>query len=139
MQKEEKELELKMMEIQTRQMEAQVRLKEIESKERIADKQLERDGYIAALEDQFRKLKLNQETYVADTKNLTNKEIETNKMMIELEKISAETQNKEKILELKEKDRVSREDLALLKMQTEEKEKEIKDELELDRSVLISE
>jgi hypothetical protein len=137
-QKEEKELELKMMEIQTRQMEAQVRLKEIESKERIADKQLERDGYIAALEDQFRKLKLNQETYVADTKNLTNKEIETNKMMIELEKISAETQNKEKILELKEKDRVSREDLALLKMQTEEKEKEIKDELELDRSVLIS-
>jgi hypothetical protein len=127
------------MEIQTRQMEAQVRLKEIESKERIADKQLERDGYIAALEDEFRKLKLNQETYVADTKNLTNKEIETNKMMVELEKINAETQNKDKILELKEKDRISKEDLALLKMQTEEKEKEIKDELEFDRSVLISE
>jgi hypothetical protein len=139
MQKEEKELELKAMEIQTRQMEAQVRLKEIESKERIADKQLERDGYIAALEDQFRKLKLNQETYVADTKNLTNKEIETNKMMIELEKISAETQGKDKVLELKEKDRISKEDLALLKMQTEEREKEIKDELELDRSALISE
>lgn len=139
MQKEEKELELKEMEIQTRQMEAQVRLKEIESKERIADKQLERDGYIAALEDQFRKLKLNQETYVADTKNLTNKEIETNKMMIELEKIGAETQGKDKVLELKEKDRISKEDLALLKMQTEEREKEIKDELELDRSFLISE
>lgn len=139
MQKEEKELELKMMEIQTRQMEAQVRLKEIESKERIADKQLERDGYIAALEDEFRKLKLNQETYVADTKNLTNKEIETNKMMVELEKINAETQSKDKILELKEKDRISKEDLALLKMQTEEKEKEIKDELEFDRSVLLSE
>jgi hypothetical protein len=136
---EEKELELKMMEIQTRQMEAQVRLKEIESKERIADKQLERDGYIAALEDEFRKLKLNQETYVADTKNLTNKEIEANKMMVELEKINAETQSKDKILELKEKDRISKEDLALLKMQTEEKEKEIKDELEFDRSVLLSE